>query len=209
MKFVSLLVALVAPMVAAYGVGVSSVQRRSCTVGRTTTAPAMINLFGNNAESNARRDALSLRDARAGDRKVTFRKPNQATEGLVLGLKFKESFGKAVYIEKILPNTEAARLQAQGKIKEGDQVTMVSATFGDEMWSARGVGKYRLEKSIAVRQGMTISFVFENSDDGSKREMERRAKLAEKENAKMSRLQKQLAAEVDAEKAKPKLFGIF
>eukprot|EP00966_Prymnesium_polylepis_P307283 7100957-Prymnesium_polylepis.1 len=30
---------------------------------------------------------------------------------------------------------------------------MVSATFGDEMWSARGIGKYRLEKSIAVRQG--------------------------------------------------------
>merc|ERR1712118_438356 len=108
-----------------------------------------------------------------------------------------------------IPGTEAARLESQGKIKKGDQVTMVSATFGDEMWSARGVGKYRLEKSIAVRQGMTISFVFENSDDNSKKEMERRAKLAQKENDKMSRLQKQLAAEVDAEKNKPKPFGLF
>merc|ERR1719382_1802477 len=124
----------------------------------------MINLFGNNAESKERRDLLSARDARAGDRKVTFRKPNQATEGLALGLKFRESFGKAVYIDKILPNTEAARLEKQGKIQEGDEVTMISATFGGEMWSARNVGKYRLEKSIAVRQGMTIDFVFENSD---------------------------------------------
>merc|ERR1719182_714636 len=167
----------------------------------------MINLFGNNAESNKRRDALSFRQARAGDRKVTFRKPNTATQGLVLGLKFRESFGKAVYIDKIIPGTEAARLEREGKIKKGDQVTMVSATFGDEMWSARGVGKYRLEKSIAVRQGMTISFVFENSDEGSKKNMRRMAEEAKKENAKMSRLQAQLAAEVDAEKKKqPKLF---
>ena len=67
-------------------------------------------------ESKERRAALSRRDARAGDRKVTFRKPNAATEGLLLGLKFRESFGKAVYIDKILPNTEAARLEKQGKI---------------------------------------------------------------------------------------------
>jgi len=160
-------------------------------------------------ESKTRRESLSLRDARPGDRKVTFRKPNQATQGLQLGLKFKESFGKAVYVDDILPGTEAARLEREGKVKKGDQVTMVSATFGDELWSARGIGKYRLEKSIAVRQGMTISFVFEGSDDKSKQAMKRQAKLQEKENAKMSRLQKQLAAEVDAEKEKPKLFGLF
>merc|ERR1712023_238140 len=103
--------------------------------------------------------------------------------------------GKGVFIDKILPNTEAARLKKEGKIKEGDEITMVSATFGDEMWSARGVGKYRLEKSIAVRQGMTISFVFEESGTDSKAKMRERAKLAQKENDKMSRLQKQLAAE--------------
>merc|ERR1719326_2163853 len=105
---------------------------------------------------------LSQRDAPAGSNKVTFRKPNAATTGLLLGLKFKESFGKGVFIDKIVPNTEAARLKREGKISEGDEVTMVSATFGDEMWSARGIGKYRLEKSIAVRQGATIAFVFEN-----------------------------------------------
>ena len=35
----------------------------------------------------------------------------------MLGLKFRESFGKAVYIDKILPNTEAARLK-RDKYKE-------------------------------------------------------------------------------------------
>merc|ERR1719395_310885 len=141
----------------------------------------MINLFGNNEESRARREALSLRDARAGDRKVTFRKPNQATDGLVLGLKFREGFGKAVFIGKIVPNSEAARLEKQGKIKVGDEVVMVSATFRDEMWSARGVGKMRLEKSIAVRQGMTLSFVLENNDDKSQRRINEMKKKQEKE----------------------------
>merc|ERR1712087_519725 len=137
----------------------------------------MINLFGNTDESKKQRDALSLRSARTGDRKVTFRKPNTATQGIMLGLKFRESFGKAVYIDQIIPGTEAARLEREGKIKKGDEVTMVSATFGDEMWSARNVGKYRLEKSIAVRQGMTISFVLENSDDNNKRARKERPAL--------------------------------
>jgi len=201
--------ALFAPSAAAFGLGVTPAQQQRSAV-RVAGPPLMLNLFGNNAESKERREMLSARDARAGDRKVTFRKPNMATDGLVLGLKFKEGFGKAVYIEKILPNTEAARLEQQGKIKKGDQITMVSATFGDEMWSARGIGKYRLEKSIAVRQGNGISFVLENSDDGSKKEMERLAKLQKAENDKISRLQKQMAGEVDAGKAQQKkLFGLF
>ena len=158
-------------------------------------------------ESTKRRDALSFRSARPGDRKVTFRKPNQATDGLVLGLKFRESFGKAVYIDKIIPNTEAARLKQQGKIKEGDEVVMVSATFGDEMWSARGVGKYRLEKSIAVRQGMTISFVVENTqNEMSNKEMQERAR---KEAAKVNRLQKMLQEETDQQKKKGLFDGLF
>ena len=118
----------------------------------------------------------------------------------MLGLKFRESFGKAVYIDKILPNTEAARLKREGKIKEGDEIVMVSATFGDEMWSARGVGKYRLEKSIAVRQGMTISFVVE--DKNKEKNMKKLADQQKKENDRMTRLQKQLTQEVEASKGK-------
>lgn len=247
-------------------------------------------------ESKKTRDALSYRSARPGDRKVTFRKPPSATAGLELGLKFKESFMKAVYIDKIIPGTEAARLEKEGKIKArwlrpqttpllapralghtaaassvglliwpllpcgsvgrrvscprsqvGDEITMVSATFGDEMWSARNVGKYRLEKSIAVRQGMQISFVFENSNDSSKKAREVRSPLIicrnllappslprrpassvlaqigprprvcaqaevkrqQAEKDKTTRLQKQLAQEVEQEKKKGSFFGGF
>jgi len=166
----------------------------------------MINLFGNTEESRQQRGELSLRTALPGMRKVTFRKPNKATKGILLGMQFGESFGKAVYIQKILPGTEAARLEREGLLKVGDEVTMVSATFGDEMWSARNVGKYRLEKSIAVRQGMTISFVFENSDDKSKLKRKAVAQKAKKEQEKMNRLQAQLTKEVQEEKKKG-LFG--
>ena len=118
-------------------------------------------------ESKQRRTALSYRSAQPGDRKVSFRKPNSATGGLMLGLQFREApFTKAVYIDKILPNTEAARLESQGKIKVGDEITMVSATFGNDMWSVRGVGKMRLEKSISVRQGMNIKFCVESPGSG-------------------------------------------
>ena len=119
-------------------------------------------------DSRKQRDYLSLRSAPPGSRVVTFRKQNAATEGLQLGLKFRESFGKAVYIDQIIPGTQAAALEAKGQISKGDEITMVSATFGDEMWSAKNVGKYRLEKSIAVRQGMFIKFVVESSNDNSK-----------------------------------------
>merc|ERR1712021_238694 len=97
-----------------------------------------------------------------------FRKENAATQGLQLGLKFRES-------------------------------------FGDEMWSARGIGKQRLEKSIAVRQGQVIKFVIEASDDNSKAKQKARAEKAAREAKMTSRLQAELAKEVDAAKeAKPK-----
>merc|ERR1719326_287955 len=166
----------------------------------------MINLFGNNEESKRRREALSFRDAQAGQRKVTFRKPNAATTGLLLGLKFRESFGKGVFVDKIVPGTEAARLAAQGKVKEGDEVVMVSATFGNEMWSARGIGKYRLEKSIAVRQGMNISLVLENPGDLNARKQTQAE--AKRQRDLMTRMQKELQGEVDQEKKKGwSLFG--
>merc|ERR1719387_18663 len=162
----------------------------------------MINLFGNTDESAKQRSDLSLRNAPPGSRVVAFRKENAATEGLQLGLKFRESFGKAVYIDQIIPGTQAAALEAKGQISKGDEITMVSATFGDEMWSAKNVGKYRLEKSIAVRQGMFIKFVVEASDDNSKAKQKARAEAAEKEQKKISRLQAELQKDVDNSKAK-------
>ena len=176
-----------------------------------TSDVQMINLFGNTDDSARQRQDLSLRSAPPGSRVVAFRKENAATQGLQLGLKFRESFGKAVYIDAILPGSQAARLEKQGKLRKGDEVVMVSATFGDEMWSSRGIGKQRLEKSIAVRQGQTIKFVLEASDDNSKAKKKALAEKLKKEQAMTSRLQAELAKEVDAAKSKPKgkLFGLF
>jgi len=188
--------------VAAYRPAVLPQQAAITTASRSAPV-TMINLFGNNEESQKRRTALSFRSEQPGDRKVSFRKPNSATEGLMLGLKFREQpFTKAVFIDKIIEGTEAARLKKQGLIREGDEITMVSATFGGEMWSARGVGKYRLEKSIAVRQGMTIDFVVESPDDNSKKRQNEMAKKQKAEGERISRLQKQLTAEVEADKKK-------
>ena len=189
---------------------------RNCAPAHASSRAAassisMINLFGNTEESTKRRNDLTLRSAPPGSRVVSFRKPNQATTGLMLGLKFRQSFGNAIYIDKVIPGTEADRLKKSGQLKEGDEVVMVSATFGDELWSARGIGKQRLEKSIAVRQGQTIKFVLEASDDNSRAKKRALAEKLKKEQAMTSRLQQELAKEVDAAKSKPKgkLFGLF
>ena len=190
-------------LTAGFNAGLSAVpQQPAAQLQRAAVADVqMLNLFGNNEESKLRRSDLSLRGAPPGSRKVSFRKPNSATDGISMGLKFREGFGRRVLIDKVVEGTEAARLKQQGKLREGDEVVMVSATFGDEMWSARGVGKMRLEKSIAVRQGMTISFVLENADDTSARRINEMKKKQEKERAFNTRLQKQLQDETDAAKA--------
>jgi len=76
----------------------------------------------------------------------------------------------------------------------------VSATFGDEMWSTRGCGKYRLEKSIAVRQGQNISLVLENPKNLKERALSE--KEAKKQRDRMTRMQRQLQDEVDEDKKK-------
>merc|ERR1719253_1656229 len=152
-----------------------------------------MNLFGNTEESKLVRDSLSLRQARAGDRKMVFR----------------ENFGKGVFIDKIIPGTQADALKKKGKLKEGDEIVMVSATFGNEMWSARNIGKQRLEKSIAVRQGMFVEFVVESPSEKTLAGRLAANQKAQAEAKKMSRLQAQLQGEVDAEKSKGKFLGLF
>ena len=51
--------------------------------------------------------------------------------------------------------------QTNKQVKEGDIVTMCSATFGDEMWSCRGVGLTRVLAAIKVRSG-PVRLVFES-----------------------------------------------
>jgi len=74
--------------------------------------------------------------------------------GLVLN---QDEYGN-VYVETVAPKGNAART---GKVKEGDIVTMCSATFGEEMWSTRGVGLPRVLAAIRVRSG-PVKLVFES-----------------------------------------------
>jgi hypothetical protein len=55
------------------------------------------------------------------------------------------------------------------QVKEGDIVTMCSATFGNEMWSTRGVGLTRVLAAIRVRSGATVSLVFETPNQYKKK----------------------------------------
>lgn len=55
------------------------------------------------------------------------------------------------------------------QVKEGDIVTMCSATFGDQMWSCRGVGLSRVLAAIRVRAG-PVKLVFETPNQYKKKQ---------------------------------------
>ena len=80
-----------------------------------------------------------------------------------LGIILEEGEDGMVFIAKIDPNGNAAR--SNFDIKIGDIVIAVSATFGDEVWSTRGVGLDRVLKSIKIRSGDFVTLVLENSGE--------------------------------------------
>ncbi len=63
----------------------------------------------------------------AGDRTVEIYLP--------LGMELDEDSDGNAYVKSIEPNGRAAKT---GKIFVGDRIAMVSATFGDDMWTCRG-----------------------------------------------------------------------
>jgi hypothetical protein len=156
----------------------------------------MFNLFGTTEESKRRRDDLILRQVPAGARELVFRKPPQATQnpGKLLGLRFKEGPIGNVYVAEILPNSEAESYESQGKLSVGDEVVMVSATFGDETWSCRGCGIGRLTTSMRARSGSRISLVFENAGKNDRR-VKQAGEDAKKQRQRLKRLQGEMARE--------------
>ena len=68
-----------------------------------------------------------------------------------------------VFIANIDPNGNAAK--SNFDIRIGDIVVAVSATFGDEVWSTRGVGIDRVLKSIKIRAGDFVTIVLESSEE--------------------------------------------
>mmetsp|Transcript_40391 Transcript_40391/g.41037 ORF Transcript_40391/g.41037 Transcript_40391/m.41037 type:complete len:108 (-) Transcript_40391:387-710(-) len=104
---------------------------------------------------------------------------------------------------------------AGDKVKEGDFVTMCSATFGGQMWSTRGVGLTRVLAAIRVRAGPTVSLVFETAGE-SKKKVVNTAKIAQANEEARFRAQKKkdkLLKELDADdqklKKNNKFFGLF
>merc|ERR1712127_22037 len=98
----------------------------------------------------------------------------------------------------VAPKGNAAR---SGLVKEGDIVTMCSATFGSQMWSCRGVGLTRVLAAIRVRAGPTVSLVFESQNQRKLKgaEVAKQAQAAkgarERAQAKRDFLMKELEAD--------------
>mmetsp|Transcript_948 Transcript_948/g.1946 ORF Transcript_948/g.1946 Transcript_948/m.1946 type:complete len:197 (+) Transcript_948:188-778(+) len=147
--------------------------------------------------------AKQSRAANAGDNLVELKRP--------LGLVLDEDDNGNVFVQTVAPKGNAART---GLVKEGDIVTMCSATFGDQMWSTRGVGLTRVLAAIRVRAGPTVSLVFESTAQRKVKgaEVARQAQAAkearERAQAKRDNLLKEL--EQDEQKLKKgKFLGLF
>ena len=76
-----------------------------------------------------------------------------------LGIILEEGDDGMVFIAKIDPVGNAAL--SGFDVRVGDIITAVSATFGDEVWSTRGVGLDRVLKSIKIRSGDFVTLVLE------------------------------------------------
>mmetsp|Transcript_24684 Transcript_24684/g.37755 ORF Transcript_24684/g.37755 Transcript_24684/m.37755 type:complete len:203 (-) Transcript_24684:434-1042(-) len=131
----------------------STVSRVNSNVITSTVTSTSTSLFMADDDDLTR---FSRQQRRAGtdDRIVELRRP--------LGLVLEEDEKGNVFVETVAPRGNAART---GMVKEGDIVTMCSATFGDQMWTCRGAGLTRVLAAIRLRAGPTVNLVFENTDD--------------------------------------------
>lgn len=94
----------------------------------------------------------SKRDVSSGERAVVVKKP--------LGMILEEGADGMVFVAELDPEGNAANVE-EGEVNEGDVVVAVSATFGEDVWSTRGVGLDRVMKSIRVRAGDFVTLVLE------------------------------------------------
>lgn len=91
---------------------------------------------------------------------------------------------------------------------------MCSATFGDQMWSTRGVGLTRVLAAIRVRAGPTVSLVFESSKETKMkaRNTSKAAKAAEEARIRAQQKKDELLAELQSDEKKlkkGKFLGLF
>merc|ERR1712176_765189 len=159
--------------------------------------------------SMAREDEDLLRYSRAArsagseDNVVTLQRP--------LGLVLNQDNNGNVYVETVAPRGNAAR---SGKVKEGDIVTMCSATFGNDMWSTRGVGLTRVLAAIRVRAGPYVKLVFESPNQYEKKAAmsTRQAQAAEEARIAAQAIKDQLLNQLEKDEKKlkkGKFLGLF
>eukprot|EP00607_Mallomonas_marina_P008079 CAMPEP_0182418320 /NCGR_PEP_ID=MMETSP1167-20130531/2785_1 /TAXON_ID=2988 /ORGANISM="Mallomonas Sp, Strain CCMP3275" /LENGTH=160 /DNA_ID=CAMNT_0024592479 /DNA_START=228 /DNA_END=710 /DNA_ORIENTATION=- len=134
----------------------------------------------------------AARSAGAGDRTVELRLP--------LGLDLDEDQSGNVFVSSITPGGRADR---SGLVFKGDYVAMCSATFGEDMWSCRGVGLTRVLTAIKVRNNKPVKLVLEAADE--QEEKKRRAiafaeKTEEEKKAEQKLKDELLAAMLDEDK---------
>lgn len=91
---------------------------------------------------------------------------------------------------------------------------MCSATFGDQMWSTRGVGLTRVLAAIRVRAGPTVKLVFESTNETKKKtnRTSKAAKAAEEARLRAQKKKDQLLKELEADEKKlkkGKFLGLF
>ena len=147
--------------------------------------------------------ARASRSAGTNDNLVELKRP--------LGLVLDEDDNGNVYVQTVAPKGNAAR---SGLVKEGDVVTMCSATFGNQMWSTRGVGLTRVLAAIRVRAGPTVSLVFESQNQRKLKgaEVAKQAAAAkearERAQTKRDKLLKELEAS-EKQIKKGKFLGLF
>jgi len=143
------------------------------------------------------------RAATAGDNLVELRRP--------LGLVLDEDDNGQVFVQTVAPKGNAAR---SGLVKEGDIVTMCSATFGNQMWSTRGVGLTRVLAAIRVRAGPTVSLVFESTQQKQVKgkEVARQVAAAREARERAQAKRDELLSELDSDEKrlkKGKFLGLF
>lgn len=79
---------------------------------------------------------------------------------LPLGITFEEREAGNIYIKAVDPSSDAYK---KG-VRPGAQLVMVSAVFGDELWTTRNVGMTQVQTVIQSRFGQTIELALENED---------------------------------------------
>jgi len=155
------------------------------------------------SEEDLNRWAKAARQAGPNDRVVELRRP--------LGLVLDEDDDGNVFVETVAARGNAART---GLVREGDIVTMCSATFGDQLWSCRGAGLTRILAAIRIRAGPTVTLVLENANEKTNKvkNTAKAIKAAEEARRKAQEKKDKLLSELEKDEQrlkKGKFLGLF